>query len=393
LRKVEPRRVPCARQRIGPRHMPDPGRAAENTFASLLKQARSRSGLTQAELAERAGLSLRTVQHLEGGHGAPYAETARRLADALELGNGERTVFELSVRRIHRASTAMVGRLASREPQGTPSPPQVGSDGEHKQVTVLCCQLAHHVDLSEKLGADQLLDFTHDVIHQAAEEAEQHDGTVGTILGNGLVALFGVPLAHEDHARRAVIAALAIQRRLRGPVTLGGVAHKVHTLRPAEHMRITLHTGSVVVTRVGTPPNQRTSAVGQASAVAAAMQAFAEPGSTIVSDVTARLVAGFARLEPLEQYAPAGGGDPIRVHRLLGIGPRRSPIEGQSQSSMSPFVGREREMALLTDVVDQVVQMGQRPATRSYGQFVGRSGDLANLRTCGRRAKVDGATS
>jgi len=115
----------------------DPGKAEENTFANLLEQARSRSGLTQAELAERAGLSLRTVQHLEGGHGAPYADTARRLADALELGNAERTIFELSVRRIHPASTAMAGTPVAGEPQGTASPPPVGSDGEHKQVTVL----------------------------------------------------------------------------------------------------------------------------------------------------------------------------------------------------------------------------------------------------------------
>src|SRR5262245_23201687 len=123
--------------------MPEPAKSAENTFASLLKLARSRTGLTQAELAERAGLSLRTVQHLEGGHGAPYADTARRLADALELRNGERTDFELSVRRIHTASTATVDAPASGEPQDKAPPPAVGSDGEHKQVTVLCCQLAH----------------------------------------------------------------------------------------------------------------------------------------------------------------------------------------------------------------------------------------------------------
>src|SRR6266568_3137654 len=148
---------------------------------------------------------------------------------------------------------------------------------------------------------------------------------LSTVLGDGLVALFGVPQAYEDHARRAVLAALAIQRRLKHPLSFGANPNSRQSARLSDHMRTALHTGWVAVARIGSGHDQRTTAVGETTAFAATIGQAAEPGTIVISDATARHVTGFVRLDPIGPV-PVGKGEPVQIYRVTGAGPRRAPL-------------------------------------------------------------------
>jgi class 3 adenylate cyclase len=249
-------------------------------------------------------------------------------------------------------------------------------DGEHKQATVLDCRL-DTASLTEQLDAEGVLDGLHYLLAEAAEEVGRYAGSISSVLGDGLVALFGVPVAHEDHARRAVLAALGIQRRLEQPLSLGADPRGQRSVRLGEHLRIVLHTGWVVVARIGPPPDQRTTAVGETTSLAANLLRAAAPGTIVVSQATARIVGGFARLQQVRSIAVAR--EEIVVHRLTGVRPRRSPLAGLESRTLSPFVGRDRELTILHDALSQVVETPHATARTQLSRFVGRSDDLQVL--------------
>ena len=138
------------------------------------------------------------------------------------------------------------GEGAIRE---APSPLANALDGEHKQVTVLCGALAEAPTLAAHLGPEAMYHLMHDVLALAQDTVQRYDGSIIQVSGEGFVALFGAPVAQEDHARRAVLAALELRQRLRGPTALRGQPHDVA-------VRLGLHTGPVV----GRPPGTRPAA-------------------------------------------------------------------------------------------------------------------------------------
>src|SRR5206468_11980339 len=171
------------------------------------------------------------------------------------------------------------------------------------------------------------------------------------------VALFGDPIAHEDDARRAVLAALSVQRRLRDRPTapidvLGDVT-----------VRMGLNTGLVVVGTIGDNLRMDYSAIGDTTNLAARLQQLAEPGTLLVSESTTRLVQGAVRLEALAPVQVKGKMEPVPLYKVIGTLPRRSPIASRSERTLSQFVGRERELATLEALFAQV-EAGQ-------GQVVG----------------------
>jgi class 3 adenylate cyclase/tetratricopeptide (TPR) repeat protein len=247
------------------------------------------------------------------------------------------------------------------------------AEGEHKQATVLFCQLADAAALGDRLGQEGMLSFLDSFFERAVGEVRRFGGTVSSFLNDGFVALFGVPVAHEDHARRGVLAALGLQHALGE--------------RAQGRLRIALSTGRVAVGQIGTGAERRLSAVGETTTVAGLLQQQAEPGTIVIGPATARMVAGYVRLVELGPVALTGVDGPVEAFRVTGVGPRRSPIEGLGARPLSDFVGRDLEMSTLHHVLDQAAVSPELSARPVLGEFIGRDDALAALR--GPLAKVE----
>jgi class 3 adenylate cyclase/tetratricopeptide (TPR) repeat protein len=215
----------------------------------------------------------------------------------------------------------------------------------------------------------------------AEQEVERFGGAISTVLSDGLLAVFGAPVAHEDHARRGVLAALGIQRRLRQSPDVVGSTSGFSTASVDGSTRISLNTGLVAVGYLGSGERRRPTIVGEATTVAEALQPHVPPGAILITDATARQVTGYVRLDVLIPVPIAGLAEPVTVCRVTGVGPRRSPIEGLGARPLTRFVGRDREMSALHDLLSQVAlaapEIDARP---SLSQFIGRDDALAALR-------------
>jgi tetratricopeptide (TPR) repeat protein len=190
------------------------------------------------------------------------------------------------------------------------------------------------------------------------EAVHRYEGTINQFLGDGFMALFGAPIAHEDHARRAVLAALALQRSLTDQQAELGAPHGV-----ACAVRLGLNSGLVVVGSIGDNLRMDYSAIGDTTNLAARLQQLAEPGTILISESTSRLVHDSMRLEALPPVDVKGKTAPVTPYKVLGARPRRSPIVSRGERTFSQFVGRERELAVLEELLGQV-ESGQ-------GQVVG----------------------
>src|SRR5215471_10879899 len=190
----------------------------------------------------------------------------------------------------------------------------------------------------------------------ALHEVHRYEGTINQFLGDGFMALFGAPLAHEDHARRGVLAAHALQRTLK-EADLG----RPYGVECA--FRMGLNSGLVVVGSIGDNLRMDYSAIGDTTNLASRLQGVAEPGTILMSASTSRLVHGYVRLEAIQPVQVKGKTEPVSIYKVIGTLPRRSPIVSRGERTLSPFVGREREVATLEALFAQV-EAGQ-------GQVVG----------------------
>jgi class 3 adenylate cyclase/tetratricopeptide (TPR) repeat protein len=234
-------------------------------------------------------------------------------------------------------------------------------EGERKLVTVLFCDLANSTELAARVGPEGMHALLDQFFELALAEIHRYEGTVNQFLGDGLMALFGAPVAHEDHARRAVLAALAIAQRLASARLDGGG-------EPVElQVRMGLNTGLVVVGRIGDNLRMDYTAVGETTHLAARLQQLAEPGTIVVSDAVAQLVQREVRLEARPPVRVKGKADPVRVHRVLGLVPRGTAAVGLGERPLVRFVGRQAELERLEALLRRV-DAGQ-------GQAVGLSGD------------------
>jgi len=229
-------------------------------------------------------------------------------------------------------------------------------EGERKQVTVLFCDLANSTPIAERIGPEAMHTLLNRSFELALNEVHRYEGTINQFLGDGFMALFGAPIAHEDHARRAVLAALALQRTLT-EADLG----RPYGVECA--FRMGLNSGLVVVGSIGDNLRMDYSAIGDTTNLASRLQQQAEPGTILVSESTTRLVQGAVRLEALAPVEVKGKTEPVPLYKVIGTLPRRSSIASRSERTLSPFVGRERELATLEALFAQV-ESGQ-------GQVVG----------------------
>jgi class 3 adenylate cyclase/tetratricopeptide (TPR) repeat protein len=230
-------------------------------------------------------------------------------------------------------------------------------EGERKLVTVLFCDIANSTALAERVGPEGMHSLLNRFFELGLAEIHRYEGTINQFLGDGFMALFGAPLAHEDHARRGVLAALGIHRSLyedQGDLRANDARLEV---------RMGLNTGPVVVGKIGDNLRMDYTAVGDTTNLAARLQQAAEPGSILVGEATSRLVQGYARVEPVPPLQLKGKSDAIRAFTVMGVGLRHSPLEGREERDLSPFVGRQRELSAFLEVLTQV-EAGQ-------GQIVG----------------------
>ena len=269
----------------------------------------------------------------------------------------------------------------------------VPSTGGAGTVTALCCDIPDSGPLAGLLGPEAMHALLSRFFGLAFSEVHRFEGTITRSLGDGFVALFGAPIAHEGSARRAVLAALGIQRRARH---LGAAApddHQAPSARPGRHetaveLRIGLHTGPVVVGIVGDNLRTDYAVVGEAADVATRLQRLAPPGTIMLSESTYRAVREYIDCTPSGAPAVEGGAGPVAAYRALGETASRTRFAAATQRGLTPFVGRAQELRVLTGYLDQALR-GRGQVVLVTGEAgIGKSRLLLEFR---RAAEAQGA--
>jgi predicted ATPase/class 3 adenylate cyclase len=185
------------------------------------------------------------------------------------------------------------------------------------------------------------------VLERMMEAVHHYEGTVNQVMGDGIMALFGAPVAHEDHAVRACYAALRMQRWIdvyADELQRGGGT-------PVQ-IRVGLNSGEVVVRAIGSDLHMDYSAIGQTTHLAARMEQMAKPGSVLVTGDTLKLAEGYVRVRPLGPVTVKGLDNPTEVYELTGVGPARSRLQAGAARGLTRFVGRERELQQLAQALE-----------------------------------------
>ena len=235
-------------------------------------------------------------------------------------------------------------------------------EGERKQVTVLFADIRGSLELLADRDPEEARKLLDPVLTRMMEAVHRYEGTVNQVMGDGIMALFGAPLAHEDHAVRACYAALRMQDVLRRDAAELQAAVGVPV-----RIRVGLHSGEVVVRSIGSDLHMDYTAVGQTTHLAARMEQQAEPGTTRITAATARLAEGYVETRPLGAIAVRGLAAPVEVYELTGVGPVRSRLHAAVARGLTRFVGRAGELAQLARALER--------AGAGQGQVVGVVGE------------------
>jgi len=249
-------------------------------------------------------------------------------------------------------------------PKASPEPaePLATTEGQRRQVTVLFGDLADYTPLAERLGEEATYHLIGRVLQELVRVVEAQLGTVQDLAGDGVMAVFGAPLALEDAPRRACLAALEMQRRMR---ELAEEIYAEHGARP--RLRIGIHSGPVVVGPIGAGRHMESRAVGDTVNLAARLQAQAEPDTVVLSEATRRLVAGYTETEPLGETAIKGKSQAEPMHRLAAVEASVTRFELAQRQGLTPLVARKPQL-------DQLRELW-RTAAAGKAQIVGLTGD------------------
>src|SRR5262245_36819676 len=235
-------------------------------------------------------------------------------------------------------------------------------EGERKQVTVLFADLKGSTELIHDLDPEAAQHLLDPALQRMMDAVHRYEGTVNQVLGDGIMALFGAPIAHEDHALRACYAALAMQAELRR------YAEDVRRTQGLEvQLRVGLNSGDVVVRTIGTDAHMDYSAVGQTTHLAARMEQLATPGTIRLPAATLRLVEGLVRITALGPIPVKGLAEPVEVFELLEATPVRRRLQAAVARGLTRFVGRDQELAVLQQALEQ--------ASAGHGQVVALVGE------------------
>jgi class 3 adenylate cyclase/tetratricopeptide (TPR) repeat protein len=255
--------------------------------------------------------------------------------------------------------TALAGGAAPKTPRSAPgayTPAHLAQkiltsrsalEGERKQVTVLFCDIANSTDLAQRLGAEAMHDLLDDFFELALAEVHRLEGTINQFLGDGFMALFGAPVAHEDHVRRALLCALGIRQKLRDAAAAQTLA--------LSHVRVRMgvNTGTVVVGKIGDNLRMDYTAVGDTTNLAARLQQLAQPGLICASESIHAAGHSYFDFRSLGKHSIKGINQPVAVYDLTRARPREeSESRVKSLGIGSPLVGRDPELALLQEALD-----------------------------------------
>lgn len=218
-------------------------------------------------------------------------------------------------------------------------------EGERKQVTVLFCDIADSTPLVQRLGPEAMHGVLNRFFELALDAVHEVEGTINQFLGDGFMALFGAPLAHEDHARRALSCALSLGQRLRQ-----AAAQQPGSPLAQLRLRIGINTGAVVVGTIGDNLRMDYTAVGDTTNIAARLQGLAAPGQVCVSEAVRHAAAAHFEFHPLGVKSLKGVAERVPVHRLVGPAARQGK-PAATMGVMSALVGRDRELQAATSAL------------------------------------------
>jgi class 3 adenylate cyclase/tetratricopeptide (TPR) repeat protein len=224
-------------------------------------------------------------------------------------------------------------------------------EGERKQVTVLFADLKGSMELLADRDPEEARKLLDPVLERMMEAVHHYEGTVNQVMGDGIMALFGAPLAHEDHAVRSCYAALRMQEainRYSDELQRAGAM-------PVQ-IRVGLNSGEVVVRSIGSDLHMDYTAVGQTTHLASRIEQLARAGSTLLSAETLGLAEGYVQVKPLGKVPVKGLTEPVEVFELTGVGSARSRLQASAVRGLTKFVGRTAEMEALHRALDHAAQ-------------------------------------
>jgi class 3 adenylate cyclase/tetratricopeptide (TPR) repeat protein len=235
-------------------------------------------------------------------------------------------------------------------------------EGERKQVTVLFADLKGSMELLADRDPEEARKLLDPVLERMMEAVHRYDGTVNQVMGDGIMALFGAPLAQEDHAVRACYAALRMQ---------SAVARYSEQLRQSAgievQIRVGLNSGEVVVRAIGSDLGMDYSAIGQTTHLASRMEQLAPPGTTRLTAETLALAEGWVQVRPLGRVPVKGLEQPVEVFELSGAGTARSRLQAAAGRGLTRFVGRQAEIATLAGAISR--------AAGGHGEIIAMVGE------------------
>ena len=235
-------------------------------------------------------------------------------------------------------------------------------EGERKQVTVLFADMKGSLELLADRDPEEARKLLDPVLERMMEAVHRYEGTVNQVMGDGIMALFGAPLAHEDHAVRACYAALAMQQAIRRYTAEIRREHGIEV-----QIRVGLNSGEVVVRAIGSDLRMDYSAVGQTTHLAARMEQLATPGSTRLTGETLRLAEGFVEVVPIGPVPVKGMASPVEVFELAGPSATRTRLQAAAARGLTRFVGRTQELDHLRQALEK--------ARGAQGQVVAAVGE------------------
>ncbi|MET0593452.1 MAG: AAA family ATPase [Polyangiaceae bacterium] len=254
-------------------------------------------------------------------------------------------VGELSSVRVENAGKGSTSK---------PLPPL--AQGERRKVTIWMADLCGYTGLNEALDPEEVAAFMDRIEREASRVVHEHDGIINQFVGDEIVALFGVPTAHEDDAQRAVASALELHRFV---ITLG------RELEAKLPQALRLHTGihsGLVLAKLQDPRHGLYGLRGDTINVAARLRSLAQPDEILTSETTQLLIAPFFESEALEPFALKGRSAPVMAYRVIAKASATTPFEAAQIHGLAPLAGRATELAILTDAYER--------ARASKGQLV-----------------------
>ena len=248
-------------------------------------------------------------------------------------------------------------------------------EGERKQVTVLFADLKGSMELLADRDPEEARNILDPVLERMMEAVHRYEGTINQVMGDGIMALFGAPLALEDHAVRACYAALRMQEQ----VSIHGDEMQRTHGTPIQ-LRVGLNSGEVVVRAIGNDLHMDYSAIGQTTHLAARMEQMAKPGTVLLSAESLKLAEGYVQVRSLGPVSVKGLAETIAVYELIGASAARTRLQAAAARGLTRFVGRSRELEVLAEALadagkgkGQVVAIVGEPGvgkSRLYYEFI-----------------------